>query len=165
MGAFLKDMTETLQTLDAAPAAVPVAVAELAAAIDTCLTCVQACTACADSDLIEEDVVTLRACVALDLVCADICDATARVLSRPGQWDLLTVRDLLIACVRSCTTCAEECDRHAKHHRHCAICAEACRACIRACTVLLESKAFQAPGMSAAAEPRAAAGAHTAITA
>jgi hypothetical protein len=114
------------------------------------LTCVQACTACADSDLIEEDVVTLRACVALNLVCADICDATARVLSRPGQWDLLTVRDLLVACVRSCTTCAEECDRHAKHHRHCAICAEACRACIRACTVLLESKAFQAPGMAAA---------------
>ena len=73
--------------LDASPTAVPVAVAELAAAIDACLTCVQACTACADSDLIEEDVVTLRACVALNLVCADICDATARVLSRPGQWD------------------------------------------------------------------------------
>ena len=144
-------MTETLQMLDASPADVPVGAAELAAAIDACLTCVQACTACADSDLIEEDVLTLRACIALNLVCADICDATARVLSRPGQWHLLTVRDLLVACVRSCTACAEECNRHAKHHRHCAICAEACRACIQACTALLESKAFQAPGMSAAA--------------
>jgi len=157
--------TETLQMLEAYPAAVSVGAAELAAAIDACLSCVQACTACADSDLIEPDIATLRACIARDLVCADICDVTARVLSRPGQWDVLTVRDLLVACVRSCTTCAEECDRHAKHHRHCAICAEACRDCIRACTVLLEGEAFQAPGMSAAAEPRAAAGAHTAITA
>jgi hypothetical protein len=136
--------------LHASPADVPVGAAELATAIDACLTCVQACTACADSDLIEPDVTALRACIAINLVCADICDATARILSRPGQWDLLTVRDLLVACVRSCTTCAEECDRHAKHHRHCAICAEACRGCIRACTVLLESKAFQAAGMPAA---------------
>src|SRR5438270_6756990 len=132
-------MTETLQMLNTSPADVPVGVADLAIATDACLTCVQACTGCADSDLIEEDVVTLRACIAINLVCADICDATARVLSRPGQWDLLTVRDLLATCVRSCTTCAEECDRHAKHHPHCAICAEACRARILACTVLPES--------------------------
>ena len=141
--------TYTLQMLDASPADVPVEASELAAAIDACLTCVQACSGCADSDLIEEDVVTLRACIALDLLCADICDATARVLSRPRQWDLVTVHDLLVACVRSCTTCAEECDRHAKHHPHCAICAEACRACIRACTVLLESETLHAHGMSA----------------
>ena len=83
----MKGMTDTyaLQMLDASRAAVPVGAAELAAAIDSCLTCVQACTACADSDLIEPDVATLRACVAINLVCADICDATARVLSRPGQ--------------------------------------------------------------------------------
>jgi hypothetical protein len=137
--------------LDASPVRVPVGTAELAAAIDACLTCVQACTACADSDLVEEDIATLRACVALDLVCADICDATARVLSRPGQWDLVTVRDLLFACLRSCTTCAEECARHAEHHRHCAICEEVCRACIVACTVLLDGEAFQAAGKAAAA--------------
>ena len=56
--------THTLQMLDAFPAAVPVGAAELAAAIDACLACVQACTACANSDLIEPDIVTLRACVA-----------------------------------------------------------------------------------------------------
>jgi hypothetical protein len=136
-------MTDTLQVLDASPAHLPVDGAALARAIDTCLTCIQACTVCADSDLIEEDVATLRTCIALDLACADICDVTARLLSRPGQWDLLTIRDLLVACVRSCTTCAEECDRHAEHHRHCAICAQACRACIQACTALLEAEAFQ----------------------
>lgn len=146
-------MTDTyaLQMLDASRAAVPVGAAELAAAIDSCLTCVQACTACADSDVIEPDVATLRACVAINLVCADICDATARVLSRPGQGDLLTVRDLLVTCVRSCTACAEECDRHAEHHRHCAICAEVCRACLRACTALLENEALPALGVRAAA--------------
>jgi hypothetical protein len=119
--------------LDAYPAAVAVGAAELAAAIDACLTCVQACTACADSDLIEPDIATLR------------------VLSRPGQWDLLTVRDLLVTCVRACTACAEECDRHAEHHRHCAICADVCRTCLRACTALLEGEAFPAPGMRAPA--------------
>ena len=146
-------MTDTysLQMLDAFLAAVPVGAGELAAAIDACLTCVQACTACADSDLIEPDVATLRACVAINVVRADICDATARVLSRPGQWDLLTVRDQLVTCVRSCTACAEECDRHAEHHRHCAICAEVCRACLRACTALLAGEAFPAPGIPAAA--------------
>ena len=87
----------------------------------------------------------------LEGVCADICDATARVLSRPGQRDHLTIRDLLVTCVRSCTACAEECDRHAEHHRHCAICAEACRACVRACAVLLENESLQAPGIPSAA--------------
>ena len=143
--------TETLQMLDAHPAPGSVGPAELAAAIDACLTCVQACTACADSDLMEPDIATLRTCIARNLVCADICDATARVLSRPGQWDLLTVHDLLVTCVRSCTACAEECDRHAEHHRHCAICAEVCRTCLRACTALLAGGSFPAPGTPAAA--------------
>lgn len=38
---------------------------------------------------------------------------------------------------------AEECERHAGHHRPCAICAEACRGCARACGVLLEDEAFE----------------------
>ena len=143
--------TSTLQMLDAFPAAVPVGATELAAATDTCLACVQACNACANSDLLEPDVATLRACIALNLACADICAATARLLSRPGQWDLLTVRDLVTTCVRSCTVCAEECDRHAEHHRHCAICAEVCRACLRACTALLADEAFPATGTPVAA--------------
>jgi hypothetical protein len=142
--------TYTLQMLDAFPAAVPAGAAKLAAAIDECLACVQACTACADSDLIEPDVGTLRACVAINLVCADVCDATARVLSRPGQGDLLTIRDLLVTCIRSCTACAKECDRHAEHHRHCAICADVCRTCLRACTALLEGEPFPAAGIRAA---------------
>ena len=79
-GLFHEAMTDshTLQMLDAFPADVPVGAAELATAIAACLTCVQACTACADSDLIDPNVATLRACVAINLVCAEVCRACLR---------------------------------------------------------------------------------------
>jgi hypothetical protein len=37
----------------------------------------------------------------------------------------------------ACLACAEECDRHAAHHQHCRLCAEACRRCKKACDDLL----------------------------
>jgi hypothetical protein len=40
-------------------------------------------------------------------------------------------------------TCADECERHAAHHRHCGICARACRACAKACGELLDDEAFK----------------------
>lgn len=133
-------MTDTRQMLEATPKPVPLELGDVAAAIDACLNCVQTCTACADSDLIEEDIQAMRVCIALCQRCADICEATARVLSRPGQWDHQVVRPLLQACVRACTTCGEECDRHAEHHRHCAICAKACKACVQTCGALLDDE-------------------------
>jgi len=68
------------------------------------------------------------------------CDVTARRLSRPAYSDQLTIRRLLEACVRACENSAEECARHAHHHRHCAICERVCRACVEACTVLLDAQ-------------------------
>jgi len=136
------NMTDTRDMLEASPNGVPLGVAEVATAIDACLNCVQACTSCADADLVEEDVDELRACVALCLNCADVCDVTARVLSRPARFDHVLVYRLLQACVRACTTSAEECARHADHHRHCAICERACLACVKACGTLLDAEAF-----------------------
>jgi hypothetical protein len=136
-------MTNTRKMLEASAAPLLIGTRRLAAAIDACFTCVQACTACADSDLVEPDVANLRTCIALNHVCADVCDTTARVLSQPAQSDLLTLDRVLKACVRACATCAAECDRHAEHHRHCAICADACRACIEACTALLFGEPFR----------------------
>ena len=130
-------MTATREMLDASPAGVPLGVAEVAAAIDACLDCLQSCTTCADADLAEEDVADLSTCVALCLSCADVCDVTARILSRPAFADNFVVQRSLQACVRTCTSCAEECHRHAAHHRHCAICEQVCRTCIDACTALL----------------------------
>src|SRR5437763_10966373 len=133
-------MNDAREMLDASPTGVPLGVAEVAAAIDTCLNCVQSCTSCADSDLVEPDVQEMRACIALCLTCADVCGLVARILSRPAQSDHVVVDRLLQACVRECTLCAEECDRHAEHHRHCAICAKACRACEAACKSLLDAE-------------------------
>lgn len=136
-------MTDTREMLDASPTDVRLGVAEVAAAIDACLNCVQSCTSCAGADLVETDVAEMRACIALCLDCTDVCDLVARILSRPAQSDHVVVHRLLQACVRECTLCAEECTRHAKHHRHCAVCAKACRACEVACRALLDAEAFE----------------------
>ena len=134
-------MTYTKDMLDAAPNGVPVITADVAAAIDACLSCLQSCTSCADADLAEQDVAEMATCVALCVTCADVCDVTARLLSRPAHWDRFTVHRSLQACVRSCTNSAEECAKHA-HHRHCAICEKVCRACIAACDTLLDAETF-----------------------
>ncbi|HWX96088.1 MAG TPA: four-helix bundle copper-binding protein [Solirubrobacteraceae bacterium] len=136
-------MTVTRDMLDASPSRAPLGVAEVAAAIDECLNCLQACISDADADLAERDIEEVRTCIALCLNCADVCDFTARVLSRPAQWDDFVVDRLLQACVRTCTVCADECAKHADHHRHCAICEKACRACIQACSALLAAEAVE----------------------
>jgi hypothetical protein len=136
-------MADTRDMLDASPRGVPLGVAEVATAIDACLKCLQACTSCADADLAEDDIDEMRTCIALCLNCADVCQLTARALSRPAHWEPFVVHRLLQACVRTCTSCAEECARHAEHHRHCAICEKVCRACLRACNVLLDAEAFE----------------------
>jgi hypothetical protein len=136
-------MTDTRDMLEASPTGIPLGIEEVVAAIDACLNCLQACTSCADSDLVEPDVAEMLACIALCLTCADVCDLVARILSRPAQADRLVVHRLLEGCVRECRLCAEECARHAEHHRHCAVCAKACRACEVACRSLLDAEAFE----------------------
>lgn len=135
-------VTFARELLDASPLHVTHDVAELAAAIDACLTSAQACTTCADADSVENDLADLGNCIALNQECADVCTITARVLSRPAHWDHFTVDRQLQACARICRLCAEECARHA-HHRHCAICEQASRACVDACSALLAAEALE----------------------
>lgn len=112
--------------------------AELNRAIGACFDCVAGCPACADACLSEDNVADMRRCIKLDLICADICDATGRVLSRPGpggdSW-----RALVEVCAKACAECAEECASHS--HAHCQRCAELCRACEQACQQLLAAVA------------------------
>jgi hypothetical protein len=115
----------------------------VAAAIEACLTCAQTCTSCANSDLAEPDVADLARCAALCITCADVCLTTMQVLSRPFESDHGVTHHVLRACVLTCTSSAEECKRHAAHHRHCAVCEKACRACLHACEALLQAEAFQ----------------------
>lgn len=110
---------------------------KLAACIDACVECAQACTACADACLSEESVAQLTKCIRTNSDCADICSATARVLSRHTGYDANLTADVLRSCVTACRTCADECGSHAEHHEHCRVCAEVCRQCERACEELL----------------------------
>lgn len=114
-------------------------VAAVAACIDACLACAQACTTCASACLGEEMVDQLRDCIALDLDCADLSQAAARILSRQGGASTDASRLLLEACAAACEACAKECESHASMHEHCRICAESCRRCERACRDLLAS--------------------------
>lgn len=108
--------------------------------IEACLDCSQTCTACADACVHEQDVVSLTRCISLDEQCADICDATARLLSRPGALERTAMSSLLAACEAICAACAEECEQHVGMS-HCKICAEVCRRCEEACAALRGSLA------------------------
>ena len=81
-------------------------------------------------------------CIRLDLDCADICDATGRILSRQTAFDAEIAKATLQACAQACRLCGEECEQHAQHGmEHCRICAEACRRCESACNNLLSAVA------------------------
>lgn len=111
----------------------------LAECIEACLACAQTCTACADACLSEDMVAEMRRCIRLNLDCADVCGATAGVLTRQTGEDASTVRALLEACRTACRACGDECASHAEMHEHCAVCAESCRRCEQACADLLAS--------------------------
>ena len=110
----------------------------LAVAIDAMTDCAQACIADTDLDLAEQSVDEMVKCIRLCLDCADVCTATAAVMSRPANHDAGVTKPLLEACVAICKSCGDECERHAPMHRHCRVCAEACRRGEQACRELLE---------------------------
>jgi hypothetical protein len=109
----------------------------LADCIDECLACEQSCTGCADASVAEEDVTELRRSIRLCLDCAEVCDATARVLTRQTESVAETARAQVSSCRALCDVCAEECERHSDHHVHHRICAAECRRCIETCDAVL----------------------------
>ena len=108
----------------------------LATCIERCFECAQACTACADACLSEPGVAEMVKCIRSDLDCADICDATGRVVSRHTGYDANVTRAVLEACATVCASCADDCERHTAHE-HCRVCAQACRRCEAACRELI----------------------------
>ena len=130
-------MSYAKQMLDTYPGDFNLDAGTLVAAIDAHSDCAQACTACGDDCLSEQQVAELVKCIRLCLDCADICTATLRVLSRQTDYDANVTRPVLEACVAACTSCGDECERHAQMHAHCRVCAEACRRCEQACSRLL----------------------------
>lgn len=108
----------------------------LVSCIEECMVCAQACHACASACLSEQDVSVLARCIRLDLDCADICETTARTLTRLTDQGSPELRGLLQACRASCRSCADECRTHA--HAHCEACANACERCEQACVAVLD---------------------------
>jgi hypothetical protein len=111
----------------------------LAAAIDALSDCAQACIADVDADLSEQDLAEMVTCIRLCLDCADVCTAAVGVVSRQADYQPSVTRPLLEACVAICKSCGDECERHAQHHEHCRVCAQACRRCEQACRELLDA--------------------------
>ena len=113
--------------------------ATLARAIDALVDCAQACVTDTDADLSEPNLAEMVTCIRLCQNCVDVCAATAGILSRPATWETLVIGPLLQACVATCRSCGDECERHAPMHEHCRVCAEACRRCEQACRELLNT--------------------------
>jgi len=93
--------------------------------------------ACADACLGEKDVSHLVACIRKNEDCADICLATARIVSQLTHTDKELVVALLRTCAHACRLCAEECAKHAKMMPNCDIRSQACLHCASACEYLL----------------------------
>jgi hypothetical protein len=122
------------QMLDTYPRSFNVDATLLVETTEALMDCAQACVACADACLSEDDVAMLVKCIRSNLDCADICAATLRVVSRQTEYDANVTRAQLEACAQVCSSCGDECERHAKHGMdHCRVCAEACRRCEDAC--------------------------------
>lgn len=107
-------------------------------AVHALATCAHTCTSCADACLSEiEGLDHLRRCIRLNLDCADICTATARILMRQSETAADVVHAQLHACILACQACGDECEHHAEMHDHCRICADACHHCQQRCNFLL----------------------------
>ena len=132
-------MSYARQMLDTYPTSLDVDADALAAAIDAMTDCAQACVADTDADLSEEHLAEMVRCIRLCLDCADICTVTAKLTSRPKDYAANVTKPLLEACVAICGSCGDECERHARMHAHCRVCAEACRRCEQACRELLDT--------------------------
>src|SRR3954452_179047 len=97
-------MSYARQTLDTYPRALRIDADQLATTVDALSDCAQACTAETDADLSEDNLAEMVRCIRLCLDCADICTATAGILSRLAEYDASATRQLLQACHAICAS-------------------------------------------------------------
>ena len=112
-------MADTLNMLRTIAAEGTVNVSDLAVALGALLECEPASTSCAMAMISEGEGTAVAIRRALD--CADVCQATLRVLSRASSSDANLLRALTQACIIACQGSSLECGRHAEHHEHCRI--------------------------------------------
>ncbi|MFD7137873.1 ferredoxin [Streptomyces sp. NPDC059894] len=98
--------------------------------------CAQACTECARAcaqraSLVDPDGTELQDLIRRKgIMCAEVCDATCRMLSEDNRTDESGIRVQLEWCRTVCLECAHVFDRQPGAERS----AAACRACAQACT-------------------------------
>ena len=98
-------------------------------AIQSCFDCGHVCVACADACLAEDNVQELRSVIRATNDTADICLATAKMLTRltAPPWNILKAQ--VQSCIQAVRDTGDLCQEHARMHEHCRICLESCRAC------------------------------------
>ena len=107
---------------------------EIERCVAACLACADACgDACLTKDVGDDR----REFMTVHLNCADVCLATARVLSRRMSHDAETTRTMLRACAEICDRCAISCSDHHAEMPGSRECAERCRHCAQSCRGLL----------------------------
>lgn len=111
--------------------------ASLIKCVETCLVAAHASVACADASIGVADPKALTRCIRVALDCADVCQATWRMLARQQAPDIAMLARQLDLCAYTCRRCAEECEKHSAIHAHCRVTADACRWCEKACDALL----------------------------
>ncbi len=95
--------------------------------------CAQACDECVRECAKRRGPAESGAGPRLNSACADVCDATARVLADQSDQDEQRVRLQVEWCRAICLRCAFLCDLRPAS----ADCAEACRRCAQACDAFL----------------------------
>ncbi|WP_067168599.1 hypothetical protein [Microtetraspora niveoalba] len=111
----------------------------LADAVDTLQECEEVVTACAMGMLGEQDALDMASAISRDLDCADVVGTTRRVLTRGSGPDNSLISAQMEASLLACERSHELCSRHAAHHAHCRMCAEATRRCADMCGRILEA--------------------------
>jgi hypothetical protein len=105
--------------------------------------CAQACTECAKACALRASLVDPNGTAQQDvlrrkgIMCAEVCDATCRVLSEQNRLDETGIRVQLEWCRTICLECAHAFDDQPGAEQA----AKACRTCAQACTDFLETLA------------------------
>lgn len=130
-------MTSTRELFDTMIAKSGLSSDVLAAAVDALQEGEEIVAACSMGMLGAQDALQLAPAISRDLDCADILGVTRRILTRGSGPDHTLITAQLEACLLACERSYELCSRHADHHAHCRMCADATRRCADMCRQVL----------------------------
>jgi hypothetical protein len=104
--------------------------------IEACSACEQACTMCAGSMMMGEN---MAMCSGMCMNTADMTNTMMRSMMRPNGMHMESMMSMLQATTMMCNACAEECMKHADMSEDCRMCAETCRQCAMACQKMMDA--------------------------